>query len=73
MGSLGQDSLWAGKYGSFLNLSPRASGAQIGLDIVEQMLIQFRMAVMNKGIQLSSFSPKTWRHEQGDATDLLDV
>ena len=36
MGSLSQDSVWVGKFWSFLNLSVCASGGQLGLDIVDR-------------------------------------
>ena len=35
MGSLGQDSVWAGKLRGFLNVSLCASRAHLGLDIVD--------------------------------------
>ena len=38
MGSSGQDSVWAGKFRGFLNLSLRASGAQLELYIVDFLL-----------------------------------
>ena len=46
----GQDLVWAGKFWSFLNLSLRAPGAQLGRHIT------------NAGPQLSSFGPKMSCH-----------
>ena len=46
MGSLGQDSVGAGTFWGFLNVSLHASGAQRGLDIVDQMCVQLKMGWM---------------------------
>ena len=43
MGSSGQDSVWAGTFSGFLNVSLHDFSAQLGLDIVDQMWVQFRM------------------------------
>ena len=40
----GQDLVWAGKFWSFLSFLLRALGAQLGLDIVDQILIQFSLS-----------------------------
>ena len=45
MESLGKDSVWAGNFRGFLNLSLRASGAQLGLDMVDQSWKQFEWAI----------------------------
>ena len=46
MGSLGQDSVGAVTFWGFLNVSLHASGAQRGLDIVDQMCVQLKMGWM---------------------------
>ena len=43
MGASGQDSVWAGNFQGFFNLSLQASDAHLRLDIVDQMWVQFRM------------------------------
>ena len=43
MGSFGQDSVWAGTFWGFLNVSLCAPGAQLGLDNVDQMCVQLRI------------------------------
>ena len=47
IGSSGQDSVWAGTFRGFLNVLLRASSAQFGFDIVDQMLVQFNMGRIN--------------------------
>ena len=59
MGSSGQDSVWAGTFCGFLNVSLRASGAQLGLDISKARL----------GISKNMTEP--FRHSQGVPTDLV--
>ena len=43
MGTLGQDSVQADTFWGFLNVSLHASGAQLGIDIADQMCLQLRM------------------------------
>ena len=46
MGPLGKDSVQAGTFKGFLDVSLRTSGAQLGwLDIVDQMFVQLRMGL----------------------------
>ena len=45
MGSLGQDSVWVGKFWGFLDILPRAR-----LDIVDQMWVKFRMGLMGASL-----------------------
>ena len=46
MGSLGQDSVGAGTFWGFLNVSLHASGADSRLDIGNQMCVQLKMGWM---------------------------
>ena len=43
IGLSGQDSAWLGTFWGFLNVSLCASAAQLGLHIVDQMWVQFRI------------------------------
>ena len=47
MGPLGKDSVQAGTFKGFLDVSLRTFGAQLGrLDIVDQMFVQVRMGLL---------------------------
>ena len=43
MGPFATDSVQAGTFKGFLNVTLRTSNAQLGLDIVDQMCVQLRM------------------------------
>ena len=70
MGSSGQDSVWAGTFRGFLNnISLRASSAQLGYDIVDQMLVQFKMGSEDRNVTNKLTGRPQLTSKKRDVTD----